>query len=52
MMRVINQLTPLPPPSRAGLVPVLGAAAGEHARIRFLEFFAAKHPQPEHPPRL
>ena len=41
MMRSINQLTPLPRSSHAGLVPVLVAAAGEHARIRFLEFFAA-----------
>jgi integrase/recombinase XerC len=37
----MTQLTPLPRSSHANLVPVLVAAAGDHARIRFLEFFAA-----------
>jgi integrase/recombinase XerC len=38
----MSQLAPLlPPPSHAVLVPALVAAAGERARVRFLEFFAA-----------
>jgi integrase len=37
----MNQLAPSPPPSPGALVPALVAAAGDHARIRFLEFFAA-----------
>jgi integrase/recombinase XerC len=35
----MNQLTPLPSPGLP--VPALVAAAGDRARIRFLEFFAA-----------
>jgi site-specific recombinase XerD len=37
----MNQLAPLPRSSHADLVPSLVAAAGERARVRFLEFFAA-----------
>jgi site-specific recombinase XerD len=37
----MNQPASLPPPFHAGLVPILIASAGDHARIRFLEFFAA-----------
>jgi hypothetical protein len=35
----MNQLVPLP--SRSLPVPALVAAAGDQARVRFLEFFAA-----------
>jgi hypothetical protein len=34
----MNQLVPF----HSGQAPVLIAAAGEHARVRFIEFFTAK----------
>jgi len=37
----MNQLVPLSQPTRP-VLPVLVSAAGDHARIRFLEFFAAQ----------
>ena len=40
----MNGLIPINSPT----LPVLVVAAGERALIRFLEFFAVKHPQPAH----
>ena len=34
----MNQLVPF----HSGQAPILIAAAGEHARVRFIEFFTAK----------
>jgi len=45
-----------PPPAliRAGLetLPAAIAAAGARTAERFIEFFTAKHPQPQHPDGL
>ena len=36
--------------ARPANLPELVAAAGDRARIRFLEFFTGQHPQPAHAP--